>query len=65
MTILFPNVKANIDPKKSKGPPGPDFLLAALRASLTSSFVPFGHSGRVTNEDVSIMQVFMIHVFIM
>ena len=31
------------------GPPGPNFYLVALRAGLTSSFAPFGRSGRVTH----------------
>ena len=35
--------------QKFRGPPGPNFQLVALRAGLTSSFVPFGHSGRVTH----------------
>ena len=33
---------------KFRGPPGPNFQFEALRASLTSSFAPFGRSGRVT-----------------
>ena len=35
--------------KKFRGPPGPNFWFAALRASLTSSFTPFGRSGRETH----------------
>ena len=38
------------------GPPGPNFQSAAFRASLTS---PFGHSGRVTHADVSMMHARM------
>ena len=34
------------------GPPGPNFYLVALRAGLTSSFAPFGCSGRVTHATV-------------
>ena len=53
------------------GPSGPDILicgpsglLLAPRASLTSSFPPFGRSGRVTHADVSMMHVSMMHVYI-
>ena len=35
--------------QKFRGPPGPNFQLLALRAGLTSSFAPFGRSGRVTH----------------
>ena len=45
--------------------PGPNFQPAALRASLTSSFAPFGRSGRVTHADVSMMHVSMMHVSMM
>ena len=37
-----------IEYNKFWGPPGPNFLFAALRAPLTSSIGPFGRSGRVT-----------------
>ena len=47
------------------GPPGPNFLSATLPASLTSSFAPFGRSGRVTHADVSMMHVSMMHVSMM
>ena len=54
------------------GPSGPQLLicspsglLLAPRASLTSSFPPFGRSGRVTHADVSMMHVYIIHVSMM
>ena len=40
------------DNQKSRGPPGPDFQAVALRAGVTSSFAPFGPSGRVTHASV-------------
>ena len=47
-------------PTSSMRPFGP---LLALRASLTSSFAPFGRSGRVTHADVSMMHV-SIHMIL-
>ena len=40
-------------------------MLAALRACLTSSFAPFGRSGRVTHADVSMLHVSMMHISVM
>ena len=37
---------------KSRGPPGPDFWVAALWAYLTSSFALFGRSGCVTHTEI-------------
>ena len=35
--------------QKSRGPPGPDLWLWALRACSITSFMPFGRSGHVTH----------------
>ena len=51
-----------VSTRSSGGPPGLNFQSGALRASLTSSFAPFGRSGRVTHADVSMMLVSMMHV---
>ena len=57
--------KQVLDTRSLGGPPGPNFKSVALRASLTSSFAPFGRSGRVTHADVSMMHVSMMHVSMM
>ena len=62
----------NISTLEVRGPPGPNFLSAALWASLTSSFAPFKRSGRVILADVhlskmhvSMMHASLIHVSLM
>ena len=48
-----------------QGPSGPRLLAGGPSGLLTSSFAPFGRSGRVTHADVSMMHVSMKHVSMM